>query len=172
MPSSTRATANARAATATSTRAANAALMDHILDVLFEDDESGAKNGPIRQALARERIRTLPDIIGMDDTTLQGLSYKEEFTDPTDNSKQERITPLPSGSKGLLRTIQLLNFHLTQTGSKHDADAWRAITLDEFNEFRVGPYHREARLMIDNTAKLPAGNTSTRDPVTEFKKSI
>ena len=51
MPSSTRATASARAATATSTRAANAALMDHILDVLFEDDESGAKNGPIRQAL-------------------------------------------------------------------------------------------------------------------------
>ena len=101
---------------------------EHVLSNLLQAPE----DHPIRAALQRSGLSSIPDLMQAREADLDELSYP----DPADGTK---VIMLPVGSRRKVRAIQAYNSYLCFVNDSPIVD-WVKLTLDDFDTFRITAY--------------------------------
>ena len=128
----------------------------HILEVILAD----GKDGPISNALTNAYIRSIPDLMALQEADINTLSYETK-----DSSGQPSQIPLEVGRRGMIRAFKAYVRHLDS-----DTDL-EQIQVDAFDHYRVHTYDPDSPI-VPSTSKFTTSNVPNQRIIEDFRKGI
>ena len=144
------------------TRAANLEDLQHVLRNVFGWDE----NSDVERAIIAEGRKSVPDLVSMSQEDLDEL---EVSVVGEDNTTTTRV--LTRFERGLIESLQSFIIHRERIGNPMRIAHWRGLQSEEFDDYRASAGY----ITVRTNARLPPNNlsnSSTRDPVSDFKRGI
>ena len=137
----------------TLTRDQKTAALNHLLEVVFDQD----KDSDLHKAFASNKIRSPHDLITLGESTIDMLQYPES----------EKVYKLLSPVEiALIKCFRAFLLYKEKTGHPIDDTQWLSLTADEFDKFRISSDY----LTIDYSQ--PTAPSTAMNPVREFKCGI
>ena len=142
----------------TKTRASHAAILKHIIEVVMNQDA----DSPLSKSLKKGGYDVIADVLAMSSTDIDILDYEE-----TDGANTVTLALLPA-RKNLIRALQAFVRHRQNIGTP--VVDFLAVTMDEFNEYRVSVYNPNAPAPVVSPSTRPTTTRATI--VSTFKQGI
>jgi hypothetical protein len=129
-----------------------------VLKVVFQlnDDD------PLYKPLDTAGYDDVQQLLAMSVEDIDGLTYPDA---------SNTNVPIPSFAKAWIRILKAYHLHRNEQGHLIGND-WLMITVEEFDEFRIGPVYSLMSMGIPSASSMTpqsASTARTRDPVADFK---
>ena len=131
-------------------------VFTHILEVILAD----GKDGPISNALTNAYIRSIPDLMALEEADINTLSYET-----TDSSGQPSQIPLEVGRRGMIRAFKAYVRHLDS-----DTD-FEKIQVADFDTYRIRTYDPDSPI-VPFASKSNTSNVTHQRLIDDFRKGI